>query len=174
MSRMNRRGDSPSRSEITGNVERGGEEMRAKEAEEDTLVVDVETVRRTIDSLEMIGAEEDARDIEDEIEAAEDVTVDIFDQTDEELEAVQAESETYQGELEERSESSESDLEKISDAQRDVSTDATLNELSEASEANKRGIEFLHGNIEQAKKFREESEQRQKEYQARVRSDRRR
>jgi len=163
-----RRGDAPSQSEITEKVDRRKDEMGEKAEEMDMSVSDVETVRQTLESLELAGTAEGGESIEQSIESAEDTSVDEFDQHSEELEDVHQETHDDEEDLQERSDTTSEDLGKISDASGQINSDATDNQLVSAKESAVRDIEFLDDQRSEAEDARQESERLQQEYQSRV------
>lgn len=170
---MRKKGDTPSRSEITEKVETGKTDMSEKIEELDIIATDKETVTETLEGLDLEGTAEGTDDIESAIEQAEDVTVEVFDQEDENLEQIQSDTEEYEGELEERSDASESDRETITDAASRIETTDTANELDKAREAVSSDIEFLNEQDQTAKEAREENERLQQEHRSRVQGGRR-
>lgn len=168
-----RRSNSPRRSEVTEKVEHQQDSMDQKNEELDTIATDTETVRDTLEALEFDGTAEGSDDVEEAIEKSEDVTVEIFEHEDENLEEIQSDTEEYEGELHERSDSSESDLDKISDAAAKIETRDTVDELAHAKEAVSSDIEFISEQERLAKDARDESEHLQQEHRGRVHSGRR-
>ena len=101
------------------------------------------------------------------------MTTEKFGEEDDALEQVQAETEEYEGELQERIDTSQSDNEKISDAAGKIETQETTSELEKAKDAVADDIEFLNEQNETAKVAREENEQLQQEHRGRVQGGRR-
>jgi hypothetical protein len=167
---MRRRGDVPTRGEVTEKVDRSGADMDEKEEQLDTIAGDVETVRETLESLDLGGTADGSDEIEAAVEDADEVAVDAFDEQDGELEELQGENEEFEGELDDRSDVSESDLDKLTDASSRIETDGAATELAKAEEAARGEIEFLQEHIERERAAREESERAQQEYEARVRT----
>lgn len=173
MARKRRRSDSPRRSEVTEKVEHQKDSMDQKNDELDTIATDTETVRETLEALDFDGTAEGGDDVEEAIEKSEDVTVEIFDGEDETLEGIQSDTEEYEGELHERTDSSESDLDKVSDAAAKIETRDTVDELAHAKEAVSSDIEFLEEQNENAREARNESDRLQEEHRGRVHGGRR-
>jgi len=165
---MRRKSDAPTRGEITEKIDTQKTDMSEKAEELDTIATDTETVRETHESLDFEGTSEGADEVESAIEQAEDVTVEIFDTEDENLEEIQSDSEEYEGELQERTDSSESDLDKISDAAGNIETQETVGELDNAEASVSSDIEFLNEQDETAREAREENERLQQEHRSRV------
>ena len=167
---MARRGDAPSRREVTEKIDEKRDAMRETEETLETYVGDIETIRRTLESLEGGGTTEGADSVEGHIQEADNVTVDAFDREDEGLERTQAESQEYGGELQERGDSADSDRQRISDAESSLRTDDAAGVLREALDAAQEDVEFLKEQFEQNTRDHEESEQIQQALQSRAHS----
>jgi hypothetical protein len=166
--------DKPTRGEVSETVNKHGEDLEKKTEELDVIASDTEVVRDTLASLEPgSGTQEGVDEVVQSINDAEDVTVEIFEEEDENLEQQQAESEEYQTDLEGREEASESDRNKITDASSRVETQATVDELANAEAAVSEDIDFLDEEIDKADEAREESEKLQSQHQNRVHGGRR-
>lgn len=162
------RGDTKSQGDISETVDRSSSDMDEKLGVLDKTQQDVGTVRQTWANLEFGGTSEGMDSVEESINAAEDVTIEVFDSEDEKLESLQKDSEEYQGELHEHSESDQSDLEEIHDARGRVDTEETLGALEEAIRVAERDGEFLKEQIDRAKAARDESERMQQKYGSQV------
>jgi hypothetical protein len=165
-----RRGDAPSRGEVTEKVDEQRDTMRETEETLETYVGDIETIRQTLESLEGGGTTEGADSVEEHIQEADNVTTDAFDREDEGLERTHEESQEYGGELQERSDSAESDRQQISDAESALKTDDAVGGLREALDAAHEDVEFLKEHFERNREDREESERIQQELQSRAHS----
>ena len=165
---MGRTSEVPTRHEVGETVEQHEKDIAEKLKELDTITEDTETVRETISALDSIGTAEGNDAVDSALDAAENVTVEIFDREDSNLDEIQNESQDYQGELQDRSDASESDLEKISDASAQVETQETVGELVEAKTAVLEDIDFLSDQIEQENQSREDAEREQQHYGGRV------
>ena len=170
---MRKRSDTPTRSEVAETVDKHKEDMSEKVEELDTIATDTETVRDTLEALDFEGTADGADEVETAIEQAEDVTVEIFDREDENLEEIQGDTEEYEGQLHERTDSSESDLDKVSDAAGKIETQEAVGELENAKAAVSSDIEFLQEQDETAKQAREENEQLQQEHRTRIQGGKR-
>ena len=166
---MRKPSDTPTRGEVTDSVQKCGDDMTEKGGEMDITTSDVEVTRETMESLDFGGTVEGADEVESSIQEAEDVTVDIFEEQDAELEDIQSDTEEDEQGLRERSDTSESDLGKVSDASGRIETQETVNELVKTKEGLLRDIEFLDENADQDRDSREESERIQQELENRVR-----
>ena len=167
---MRRNSDTPTRSEVTGKVEESKHEMAEKIEDLDVIAKDSETVA---DTLDFSGTTEGTSEVEGAIEQASEVTIEKFNEEDDALEQVQGETEEYEGELKERTDSSESDSEKISEAIGQITTEETKGELQQAESEIRDDIEFLNSENEAARIAREETEQLQQENRSRVQGGRR-
>jgi hypothetical protein len=101
------------------------------------------------------------------------VTEGVFDTEDETLERIQADNQEFEGEIQDRRGTSESDLGKISDASGRIETKETVNELVNAKEAALRDIDFLAEQIDRARGAREKSNAAQEKLRARVHTGKR-
>lgn len=165
---MKRNKGTKGRGEITETVEHNNSDMEEKLGDLDKVQQDVATVRETLANLEFGGTSEGADAVEQSITDAENVTVDVFDMQDGELDDMQSGSQEFQGELEDHSTSDQSDLERVSEASGRLETDETVSELVKAKEAALRDIDFLMEQIERAQTTRDESERTQEDYKQRV------
>ena len=170
---MARRGDVRSRNDITDTVEKHQTDMQEKGEELEKPVEDVETVRETLDALDLGGTSEGADEVEQAIEGAEDVSVEDFDRGSGELEEIQHESEEHEGEIEERSDNVSSDLGKISDASARIHGDGANRELVDAKESALRDVDFLKEQTDRAQEARDESQRLHDEHVSRVNAGRR-
>ena len=165
---MRRLHETPTRQEINETVETHEKDMCEKLEELDTIATDTETVRETLDSLDRAGSEEGLDAAESSIEEAEDITIEIFDDEDDKLEDIQTETNEYQDELQERSDTDESDLEKICDASAHIETQATVDELVHAKAAVLEDIDYLNEEITDEQEALDESERQQQDHVNRV------
>ena len=165
--------DTPTRGEVSERVEKNKEQMDEKVNDLDLIATDAETVRGTLDSLALNGTSEGSDSVESAIEEAENVTVEKFDEEDEALQEVQSDMEDFEGELQERTDSSESDSEKVSEGIGQITTEETKGELEQAKSDICDDIEFLKEQDESAREAREENTQLQQEYRNRVQGGKR-
>ena len=170
---MKRRSGVPTRSEVSETVRKHESDMEEKAGELNVLASDTETVRDTLDSLDFGGTAEGTDTVQSTIEQAEDVTVEIFEREDGHLEQIQSDAQDHQGELHERTDSTEMDLGKISDASGHIETQETTGKLSDAKNAVLEDKNFLTREIEQAEEAGNENERRQEELRNRVLNKRR-
>ena len=168
---MKKRSDVPSRPDITENVEQKNTEMEEKEIDLDKIATDVETVRQTLESLDLEGTSDCAEELESAFDDTEAVTIEEFEKEDESLEEIQDDSKEYEREVDDRRGSSESDLGKISDASARIETKKSTNELIKAKESALQDIEFLAEQIDRAREAREKSDEAQEELYNRIHTD---
>jgi hypothetical protein len=161
------------RQEFTEINEKDRKDMEAKEGNLDKITSDVETVRDTLDALDFKGTSEGSEQIERSIKSAEDVTTEVFDNEDNELEKIHDENQEFENDVMDRRRSTESDLGKISDSSARIETHETVNELSIAKEAVLQDIDFLSEQIERANEARKESNAIRVKLQERVNSRKR-
>jgi uncharacterized phage infection (PIP) family protein YhgE len=165
---MGKRGEGVSRGEVTEKVARHREGLAEKGKELDQTVADIETIRKTLEALQLQGTSETAEEVERAIEGAEDVSVDEFGQESGQLEQVQKESEAHEGELHERSDATTSDLGRISDASGHIVSDAANKAFLAAKDAALRDLDFLAEQARRARADLEDSRRQQEDRGPRV------
>ena len=170
MTTLTPRGKGKSRGEITDTVDRSGQDMDDKLGDLDKISADVLKLRETVAALEFGGTDEGNDMVEDSFEEAEAVTVDVFDNEDDQLDSIQAENKDHQEEIQELSDSDESDLSKVSDASSQIETDQTACSMIPIKEQLLRDIDFIVGEVGRARDSREESENTQQDYRGQVHS----
>lgn len=171
---MARWSDTPTRSEVTERVGKNHEDLREKGDEMEDSVSDIETVRETLDSLDLSGTAEAAEAVERAVEGAEDVSVSEFEEESSEVGEIQGETEEHESELQERSDTTSADLGKLSDASSRLHSDVANRELIEAKESAVRDVEFLGDQAKRAQEAREESQRLREELDSRATAGRRR
>jgi len=170
---MAKRKDVSTRHEVTEKIEVGKSDMQEKETHLDKIASDVETVRQTLESLDLSGTAEGSEEIESSIKGAEDVTETEFDKEDEALDRIQSDSQEFEKGLQDRRGESESDLGKVSDASGKIETRETIRELEKTKEAILRDIDFLAKQISRASDARQKSEDIQEKHKTRVHNGKR-
>jgi hypothetical protein len=165
---MYKKGDIPTRQEVTDRVDKDRKEMEIKESDLDRIAKDVETVRGTNLSLDFGGTAEGTELLEQALERAERVTEDVFGQENDILEQVQAESELYESKMDDHRNFAESDLGKISNDSARIETKETINALVQAKEALIKDRDFLTEQIHRADKAIERSEAHQRQLEERI------
>ena len=169
---MAKRSDVPTRSDVTETVERHHNDMQESADEIEKVVEDIETVGETLESLDLAGTAEGSEEVEQSIDTAKEVTVEVYEHEDEQLEQLQSETDEHAQELDERSDTTEADLGRISDASGRLNTQDTSNELIQAKEAAIHDLEFLRDQAQRAQDARAESDHRQEEQRSRVNAGR--
>jgi len=171
---MARRKDLPTRHEVMERVDRNKDDMEEKEGDLDKIATDIEIIRQNIESLDFRGTSDGYDHIEESIEGAKDVTVEVFTRENEELDRLQTDGQEFEGDLEDRRNSSESDLGKVSDFSAQIETEETINELLKAKEAVIRDIDFLAEQVNRASDAREKSKTIQERLQVQANMGKRR
>lgn len=171
---MMRLKDMPNRSEIEGKIEKADSEMEEKGEMLDKIATDLETIRHTLENLDLGGTREGADELEASFENTDRTTTDIFNEKDGELEQVQEENKEYESEIEERQNSSESDLGKISEATARINTSESINELLKAKEAGLQEIDFLKDQIDRVREAMSRSDSIQEDLKSRISTNQRR
>ena len=166
---MRTKSDVPTRNEVKERRDGYEKNMDEREVTLDEIASDVETVRRTLESLDFRGTSEGVEEVEGAIESAEDVTEREFDGEDEQLERIQQENQEFESELLDRKDVSESDVTKVSDATSATKTSETIRELERARDAAVRDISFLQEHLDRARDAREKSDAAQETLRSRVR-----
>lgn len=169
---MARRGDSPTRGEIEDNVEQYEEDMSEKVDELDTYATDTETVRDTLDSLDLEMTVEGSEQVQESIEHAEDVTIEVFDREDDNLDQMVDEVREYGDELNDRQDSARDDLKKISDSSSRIETTETIDELAHTEAAVMEDMDFLDENDRKVDAMHEETQQTRDELKQRIQAGR--
>ena len=170
---MVRETDVPTRREVTERVEKARDDMEGKEVDLDRFASEFETVRQTLEKLDFKGTSEGCEQIESFIESAENVAENTFGEANEGLENLQNESEEFEGELQERQNTSESDLGKVSDSSAQIDTKETINELMKVKESVIRDIDFLAEQVSRASEAREKSNALQERLQCQINAGKR-
>ena len=163
---MAKRKSGVSRREFAEKVTHSRTDLKSKETDLDVYASDLEQERQTRECLELQGAEEDARDVDQAIEQAEDVTTERFGEHNEQLENLQKENQGLENDFRERKDSAESDVEKLQSTKLDSSE--AINAMVKAKESALRCKEFLSEQMESTHAARENSEEAQRELEARV------
>ena len=171
---MEKKGDLPKRHEIIEKVDLNGKDMGEKEGNLDRVASDVETVRQTLENLDFGGTEDGSDQVKGAIEDAESVTIEDFGREEGQLDQIQNDNQEFEGGLQDRRGSSESDLGKLSDSSARTETEETVNELLKAKESVLRDIDFLAEQIDRARVAREKSDAIQENLKARIGSGGRR
>lgn len=123
-------------------------------------------------NLDLSGTSEASEAVERAMDAAENISEEEFTEDSEQLDQVQDQTQEYEGDLHERSDATEADLGKVSDASAKINSDRPNGEWIEAKEELIRDKEFLDEQEKRGRDAREESERIQQEQEARVRANR--
>jgi len=125
---------------------------------------DLTTVRQLLDGLDLDGGTAEGADaIQESVDGAEKVTEDVFDQDDAELEREHGEGESFQSEIAERKETSESNLGRITDITAPLETRETIDKIRESKEAALQEVDFLQDLVQRAMESLEESKEIEKD-----------
>ena len=160
--------DTPTKNELEGSIEKASLEMKEKGEDLDKIASDAETVKNTLENLDLGGTSEGAEKLKTSFESTERVTKEVFDGKDDELEKIHADNREFEHETEGRRESSETDQHKISDAADAMTTHESINELLKAKEAVLEDIDFLKEQIERAHEAMTKSEAIQEKHRGRM------
>ena len=168
---MERRRSGRARSEITDRTDQDAQDMEEQEELLGETVGDIETVRGTLDSLNLGGTAEGSASVEEAIQGAKDGAVELYETQDAELESAHESSESSEAEVEEQADAVEEDLDRIGDAEHLVETSVARDGLDRASDVSNEDRDFLIEQQERARSVREASERAQQEFRRRA-SDR--
>jgi hypothetical protein len=171
---MMRLKDVPNRSEIGEKIEKADKEMEEKGEMLDQIATDLETIRHTLENLDLGGTREGADELEASFENTDQTTTEVFNEKDGELEQVQEENKEYESEIEERKNSSEGDLGKVSEASARINTTESINELLKAKEAGLQEIDFLKDQIDRVREAMSKSDSIQEDLRNRISTNQRR
>ena len=108
------------------------------------------------------------------MESAENITTEVFETEDKNLERIQSNSKEFEGEITEHRNTSESDLGKISDSSAKIETRETINELVKAKEGVLEDIDFLVDSINRISDARKKSDAAQEKLKSRIHTNQRR
>ena len=166
---MAKRKNLSTRGEIQDTVTENRDEMNEITDDLDIKATDTEIVRETLDDLNMDGfTTEGAEEVEETIEKAEDVTVELFEEQDDNLEQTIDKAKDYSDELNDNKESGEKDLSKVVEASGKIETNETVDELAHTKTSAMEDIEFLEERESEAVDDQQNTEQARKELQHRI------
>ena len=171
---MAKRGDLSSKREVSERIGKDKNDMEQKEVDLEKVASDVETVRHTLEKLDFGGTTEGAEQLEKSIESAENITTEVFEREDEDLEKIQSKGKEFEGEIAEHRNTSESDLGKISDSSAKIETKETINELVQAKEVVLKDIDFLADSINRISDAITKSDAAQEKLNSRIHTSQRR
>ena len=162
--------DVPTHHEIEETVEENEQDMSEKLEELEVLTEDVETTRDLEAALDLNTTVEGAEEVEMLVESAENETVDIFEQEDHNLEDIQQDTQDYADEIDDRHETAEMDLGKISEASCELRTAEPINRMADAKASVLTEMDFLRDNNQRAEDAKAENMQAQQALEARINS----
>lgn len=170
--RMRKKRDTSSRREITEKTEANLCEMDTREKSLTETVSDIDTVRKTIENLNFnAGTTEANEQVEQHIKGAEVETVTEFNQENELLDQAHDVSQEIKRDLTDHSDSSESNLNEISDTGKQIDIQRAVDKLEMARKEVLQDLDFLKDQIEQTTRAKEKSDIAQKKLQERVNSN---
>jgi uncharacterized phage infection (PIP) family protein YhgE len=165
---MKRSGKAIGRSEVTERLDKHQEDAKEKADQIEETVFDSETERDVLESMELGGTEEGSEQVEQNIEQAQDASRSEFDEGSQELEEVHEQTQEYEGEMHERSDSAGEDAERVEDGLGKLNSDAAKGQLKGARDALQSDIKFLNDYEQRAQEARQESQQLHEEQQRRI------
>jgi len=165
---MRRSGRAIGRSEATERLDKHQEDAKEKAEQIEETVCDSETERDVLESVELGGTEEGAEQVEQNIEQAQDASQSEFDEGSGELEEVHDQTQEYEGEMHERSDSAGADADKVEDGLGRLNSDSPKAQLEQARDSIQNDIEFLNDHEQRAQEAREESQRMHEEQQRRI------
>ena len=132
-------------------------DMQKAEENLEEISNDIKIVRETIKNIDFKGTIEGALKTEQHLNSAEDVTKGVFSTEDTKLEKIHDNSRQFENNLQERGDSSEAGLKKVTDHSTKIKTSDTINEINKAKEAILDDLDFLNEQVKEAKTRIEES-----------------
>ena len=165
---MEKLDDTPTRAQIQTTVEEFQTEMVERGEVVEEKVSDLETECQTRDELDLNCTSDAADEVAGNIDSAREVSSGEFEDESHQLEQTHQDTEECEGELLERSDSTTSDMGKISDASGKVHSDTARAELDSAADAAQHEIEFLDEQEQNAQASRMESERLHQEQEQRA------
>ena len=170
---MRRRSGAISRSEVSDTLERHQEDAQEKTDQIEETVSDTETEREVLEGLELAGTEEAGEQVEMDIEQAQDASIGEFEGESHELEQIHVETQEFEGEMQERSDSSTADAEKVSDGISQLNRDSAKSQLEKSRDSLQEDIDFLDDYEQRAQEARQESQRVNEEQRGKINSARR-
>jgi len=165
---MRRSSKAIGRSEATERLDKHQEDAKEKTDQIEETVSDSETERDVLESIELGGTDEGAEQVEQNIEQAQDASQSEFDEGGRELEEVHEQTQEYEGEMHERSDSAGTDADRVEDGLGKLNSDAAKAQIERARDSLQSDIEFLNDYEQRAQEAREESQRLHEEQQRRV------
>lgn len=157
MARSNR--SRRTRGEISQTVQERDQEYNEKT---DALERDAEDHRVECDateSMEAAGTEEGMEAVTESLQEAKATTEQEFAEDGAALEQAQGEGAEFEGELNERTESNEADVQRFGDSRQQVHSDSASSRIEQAESQTLEDSEFLRGEEEQTRQARERAQE---------------
>lgn len=160
----------PSRGQTSENIDHRREKMKEKGEVCEEVVSDAESVRDIRGQLRGEGTSEGMDKALESVDKAEEVTIEVFDGHDQELNEIQDENREHEEDLSDRNTANHEDLEILSDRGAEIKTSETISEVVEAKSATLEDIEFLDKAFQELESNRKQSEEALNEYENRIRA----
>ena len=167
---MRNRNDVPTRNELEQIDEKSQKDMEEKGDDIEKIVEDVESIRELLKEIHRDTTSDGAEILEKSIENTETVTVVEYEMEDEKLEDIQSDNLEFEGELKEKQDLSEGNMDKVLDTEKGITTRETIDALMKVKDAVNQEIDFMCDHIERTRAAREESDRKQDALSNRVRS----
>ncbi len=162
-----------SRGEITENIEKTQAEVQEKTEMIEEKVSDVEMESQTIENLELNGTSEGAETVGQDIEQAQDISVEEFTEQNNQLEQLHEEAEQNETELAEKAESVSGDIETLSEASEKIHSETARERFNEADRSAQEDMDFLNEHKQKLEQIRQDSINEQNQQEQRVNTHRR-
>lgn len=148
-----------SRSDITGTVEHLKQEYEEKTDALGRTTQDVTIERETIQGMIMVGTMEGMEAVMAALQEAEGVSQEEFTEQADALNGLQVEGTEFEGELQERTESTLADLDKLERAQSELNSKAAGSSMERAESQVQDDCEFLRSEDSRERTSREAAQQ---------------
>ena len=150
----------PTRQELSDRADKHAEDMEKTHQKLEMTAEDIRTIRGLVEQLDPGGGTAEGIDeVEQSVERAEDVTEEVFDTQDGELEQIHSENEDYQDEVQDRKGISEANLGRVSDVTAPMETQEAIDELRKGKEAFLDDIDALLQLVDRAREACDRSKQ---------------
>jgi len=156
-----------SRQTVEQGIEKDKEQTKELAQENENHVHDLETERRTLDSLEG-GTNEGLEECIDRIKEAQDISAKEFQDGTDQVHEAHEEIDEHQNEITEGKERADTDVDNIQEAQSAMDSENASGSLEAAMESVQRDIEFLEQCDEQEELIEQESMKLHEEHQNRA------
>src|SRR6056297_1946127 len=155
---MDRFSDKPTKSEIDEKVRGDSQNMEIKGEDLEKAAQDCETLIRTIQSVDFLGTAEGAEQVEKHMDAAENTAENTFDSEDQEMEKIQEGVQEHEKDLNERQDTTDSDLGKVSEASAKIELQAANEFLTDAKDSLLQDIDYMKEKITEMIQAKDKSE----------------